>query len=56
MQNLWDGILVSASACMAYNVSDITDNWTMLDGWQTTSYNLYDYQGKIVLVNLFKDT
>ncbi|KPJ52389.1 hypothetical protein AMJ39_07955 [candidate division TA06 bacterium DG_24] len=41
---------------LAYNIGDTTVNWTMLDGSQTISHNLYDYQGKLVLVNLFSTT
>jgi hypothetical protein len=37
----------------AYNLGDTTPNWTMLEGRQQISYNLYDYRGKIVLVNCF---
>lgn len=39
----------------AYEVGDLTDDWILLDPYGT-SYSLYDYEGKIVLVNLFKDT
>jgi hypothetical protein len=28
----------------------------MWEGWQEINYRLYDYQGKLVLVNLWKDT
>ncbi len=39
----------------AYELGDLTDDWTLLDPYGT-SYRLYDYEGKLVLVNLFKDT
>ena len=41
---------------VAYEVGDTTDDWSMWDGWQEVNYRLYDYRGKLVLVNLFKDT
>ncbi len=50
------GALISASAASAYQVGDITDDWTVLDAWEEVSHRLYDYRGKLVLVNLFRDT
>jgi hypothetical protein len=40
----------------AYDPGDTTDDWSMWEGWQEINYRLYDYQGKLVLVNLWKDT
>jgi hypothetical protein len=48
-------ILLVPSA-LAYEVGDTTFDWTMWEGWQEINYRLYDYQGKLVLVNLFSDT
>ena len=40
----------------AYEVGDTTDDWEMWNAWQDIHYRLYDYEGKLVLVNLWKDT
>jgi hypothetical protein len=44
------------SPALAYELGDTTDDWSMWEGWQEINYRLYDYQGKLVLVNLWKDT
>lgn len=41
---------------LGYVVGQTTLNWTMWEGSQTVSYNLYDYWGKITLVNCFQNT
>jgi hypothetical protein len=38
---------------VAFELGDTTPNWSMWEGWEEINYGLYDYQGKIVLVNLF---
>jgi hypothetical protein len=43
-------------SAFAYELGDVTDDWEMWDAWQEIHYRLYDYEGKLVLVNLWKDT
>jgi hypothetical protein len=45
-----------AAPASGYVLGETTANWTMLDGSQTVSYQLYDYRGKLVVVNLYSTT
>lgn len=50
------GSLLLPATALAYQVGDTTEDWTLTGAYKEVSHRLLDYRGKLILMNLFRDS